>query len=101
MVFRGWRASSGITRMGGWADMDAAKFNAIVELLRALSERELEQIMGVAKGLQAVRRTERKRRAIVARNRAQQGIEAPRPRGRQSRSRDQSLGSTGSTPAQQ
>ena len=70
--------------------MDAAKFNEIVGQFRGLNERDLGSLLGVIRGLIAVKQTERKRREIVARNRAQQGIAIPRQRGPRSESRDQS-----------
>lgn len=59
-------------------------------MLQGLTDQELEQVVIVARSTLAVRRTRRARLLAVARNRAQQGIEAPRRRGQLFGSPDQS-----------
>lgn len=63
---------------------------AVLNMLQPLTDQQLEQVVIVSRAILAQRRTRRRRLSVVARSRAQQGIEAPRPRGRRSGSRGQS-----------
>lgn len=80
--------------------MDTTSWAGIFDAASKLTVAELEGLIAGLKGMQAAKRTEIQRRAIVARNRAQQGIGVQRPRDPQPQSRDQSSDSTelGSAP---
>lgn len=80
--------------------MDADKWGRIMAEVQSVTVVELEGLIAALKGLQVMRRTAAQRRAVVARNQRQQGIEVPRQRDPQSQSPDQSSGTetSGSTP---
>lgn len=95
-MFREWQTSSRTYPVGKWADVDADKWGRIMAEVQSISVVELEGLIAALKGLQSMRRTAAQRRAVVVRNQRMQGIAAPRQRGPQSESPDQSSETTGS-----
>lgn len=87
--------------MGGWADVDSSQFATLLIQLADLSLDQLETTAVMARMKHAALLTEKERRAVLVRNRLQQGIAVPHRRGRRSVSRGQSSEKDSPTQEQQ
>jgi len=101
VVLHTWRQSNGTCRVGGWTEVATVNVLDAMKSAPRWKAAERAMMLQYLRALEAQVATEAQRREVGERNRPTPDIAIPRQRGRQSRSRDQSLATNSSEPLSQ